>query len=66
MVRHGAAWLWLVLDMRRRMGEGAPQGCPGATAVGRATGGRLFDQQTSAAALLKTFALQHGLAANQV
>jgi hypothetical protein len=33
----GAAWLWLVLDRRLRMDRGAPQGCSGATASGRAT-----------------------------
>jgi len=32
----GAAWLWLVLDRRRRMGEEVPQGCSRATASGRA------------------------------
>ena len=30
---HGAAWRWLVLDRRRRMGEGSAQGCPGVKAA---------------------------------
>jgi uncharacterized protein DUF4071 len=30
---HGAAWRWLVLDRRRRMGEGSAQGCPGVKAT---------------------------------
>jgi hypothetical protein len=32
-VEHGAAWRWLVLDRRRRMGEGTAQGCPGVKAA---------------------------------
>src|SRR4029453_9424509 len=32
---HGAAWRWLVLDRRRRMGEGSAQGCPGVKAAGK-------------------------------
>jgi hypothetical protein len=30
---HGAAWRWLGLDRRRRMGEGSAQGCPGVKAA---------------------------------
>jgi hypothetical protein len=30
---HGAAWRWLVLDKRHRMGEGSAQGCPGMQAA---------------------------------
>jgi hypothetical protein len=30
---HGAAWRWLVLDRRRRMGEGSAHGCPGVKAA---------------------------------
>jgi len=38
---HGATWLWLVLDMRLRIGEGSASGVPWGDGLGKGDLGRL-------------------------